>query len=109
MGGITRRRLVGPREPLINYRLLSAPYELFGKAHFAGNIGNIAKECNEVQKARTTRPAGVYRVRHCGVAALANMLDITYGLRLALTDARSSELTRIDQRFPSYLFMKNPG
>ncbi|MCH8142390.1 MAG: hypothetical protein IH908_12420 [Proteobacteria bacterium] len=32
------------REPLINYRLLSAPYELFGKAHFAGNIEREALE-----------------------------------------------------------------
>ncbi len=82
---------MGSREPLINYRLLSAPYGLFGKARFAGNIEHIAKQCNEVQKARTTRPAGVSRVRHCGVAALANMPDITCGLCLALTDARSSE------------------
>ncbi len=100
-----------PREPLINYRLLSArslSYEegLFGKARFAGNIEHIAKKCNEVQEALTTRPEGASRVRHCCVAALANMLDITCGstrrnlrLRLgqskigplALTDARSSE------------------
>ena len=76
-----------PREPLINYRSLSAPYGLFGEARFAGNIEHIAKKRNEVQKARTV----FSRVRHCCVAALANMLDITYGLRLALTDARSSE------------------
>ncbi len=95
----------------LNARLLSARSRsseegLFGKARFAGNIEHIAKKCNEVQKARTTRPAGVSRVRRCCVAALANMLDITSGatrrnlrLRLgqskigplALTDARSSE------------------
>ena len=89
------------RDPLIDYRLLSVSYGFFGKARFAGNGGSIAKKRNAVQKARTARPVGASRVRHCGVAALANMLDIGCGLRVALTDARSSEKSIINQRFPS--------
>ena len=54
-------------------------------------VVSIAKKCNAVQKARTARPAGVFRICHCRVTALANITDIACGLRLALTDAKRSE------------------
>ena len=88
------------RETLINYYLLSEPNGLFGKAHFAGNGGSIAKQYNAIQRALSARHAGVSCVRHCCAAVLGNILDIIGGMRLALTDAKSSELIIISQGFP---------
>lgn len=82
------------------FRLLSAIHGLCGKAHFAGNVGHLAKKCNAVHRARGTRPSGVSGARTDCVMPLDKVAYIPREACLVSSRARNSELSKLNQRLP---------
>ena len=88
------------REPLNKFRLLSACHGLCGKTRFTGNVGNLAKKCNAVHKARGKRPSGDCGECADGVKSLGKVAYIPGEPCLVSPLATISELSKLIQRLP---------